>query len=457
MKISVLLLSAAFRCQAFQTTPLFSFSVAVRRSRTLTYSSSLDSEGNDEIEETDENEILWIEEGSKKNESSVEESKTAATTPSLETDDNEIPWIEEGSKKNESSVEERKTAATTEIPWIEEGSKMNGSSVEESKAGSSVEESKAAATTPSSPTPTFTTPAPSPPSPSPPSPSTLPSSPSTATDEKSIEDNILFLQSLGAITGRGEFANPTQHMSADTVVSMLEKNNPTSKPTQSDKIYGRWELVYCSTQLFRSSPFFMAGRAVCKTDQERDRYNWFCDMHRKALAISSIRSVRQIVTRTNRLVSEFDVSAGSIPFLSDFTPFRYSGGWPVTVDGALVSSADWTPTADGNAFSLYVDTVQVKGSNIPGLRQLLDSGLQLESRGLANVLEEVIPSYATPRPVFQTTYLDDRLRISRDQDNNIFCYIKTSGDDEVTGYEDQESDLGLGKLLDGLKKVMLNE
>ena len=42
------------------------------------------------------------------------------------------------------------------------------------------------------------------------------------------------------------------------------------------------------------------------------------------------------------MVNEFEVKAGAVPFLSDFTPFSYSGALPVTVDGAIVSFADVT-------------------------------------------------------------------------------------------------------------------
>ena len=140
-------------------------------------------------------------------------------------------------------------------------------------------------------------------------------------------------------------------------------------------INGRWELVYSSTQLFRSSPFFMAGRAVCSTKEQADQYDWFCDMHRGALAISNIGTVRQIISETT-MVSEFEVKVGSVPFLNDFTPFSYSGGLPLTIAGSIVSQADISPTEDGNAWELFMDTVQIKGSNIPGLRTILDNGLQ---------------------------------------------------------------------------------
>jgi hypothetical protein len=262
------------------------------------------------------------------------------------------------------------------------------------------------------------------------------------------------LLAIAAATGRGEYASSEQKNQVGALISTLESSNPTIEPTKSPMIYGRWELLYSSTQLFRSSPFFMAGRAVCTTDDQAKQYDWFCDMHRKALAISNIGAVRQIVS-PNSLVSEFEVKVGAVPFISDFAPFfvpfsSYSGGLPFTIDGSIVSSADITPTSSGNAWEIYMDTVQIRGSNVPGLRRVLDEGLKLNSRQLASFLEKNVKDYTTPRPIFKTTYLSDTLRISRDQDGKAFVYAKVSNDTTTTDYSSVDADLGLLKLLEGL-------
>lgn len=272
----------------------------------------------------------------------------------------------------------------------------------------------------------------------------------TAIDEKSKLIQSLLINASSS--DRGQFASTAQKSKMDDIIAKLESLNDgqgTTNPTESSSIEGTWELLYSSTQLFRSSPFFMAGRAVCQTDEEAQQYDWFCDMHRAALAISEIGKVRQVIS-SDRMVSEFEVSVGAVPFLSDFTPFAYSGGLPFTIEGAIVSSADITPTSNGNAWEIFMDTVEIKGSNIPLLRKALDEGLKLQSRGLGDFLESNIPSYSNPKPVFETTYLDDILRISRDQDGKVFVYGKLSDETEPTNYDDVEADFGVLKLLEGL-------
>ena len=278
-------------------------------------------------------------------------------------------------------------------------------------------------------------------------------------DTTKLENSLL---RVCAGTDRGQFAKAQQHDEMARIVSSLEGISPKSDDPDSmmTSLAGTWELVYSSTQLFRSSPFFLAGRETCKTEDEAKQYAWFCDMHRAALAISTIGVVRQVISSSGKLVNEFQVKVGSIPFLNDFVPFlSYSGGLPVTIDGAIVSTADITPIS-GSECELYMDTVEIKGSNVPILRSLLDSeGVALKSRDLSDVLEKNIDSYERPRPKLRTTYLDDSMRISRDKDDNIFVYARVSDSEEPTDYDNVMADLGIGSLLenfnDSVAKIYL--
>jgi len=269
----------------------------------------------------------------------------------------------------------------------------------------------------------------------------------------SRSENIKTLLIATSSTDRGQYASRSEKVFIDSIISRIESSYSSLEqaPTLSSSIQGTWELIYSDTQLFRSSPFFMAGRAVCKTSEEAKRYDWFCDMHRAALAISSIGKVRQIISDNGRMISEFETRVGSIPFLSDFTPFTYAGGLPVTIDGAIVSSADATPTSNGTGWKLLMDTVEIKGSNIPLLRQVLDADeTKLKSRDLGTFLENNVDDYTNPRPMFSTTYLDESIRVSRDQDDKIFVYSKSSDRTEPTDYSGVDSDLGILKLLENV-------
>jgi hypothetical protein len=280
------------------------------------------------------------------------------------------------------------------------------------------------------------------------------------TNDYNIKDSDILniLQSIlitASSSDRGQFLTTDKKQKMEELIMKLESSSSAfsssiPNPTTSPSIQGTWELLYSSTQLFRSSPFFMAGRAVCQTEEEAQRYDWFCDMHRAALAISEIGTVRQIIT-DDRLISEFEVHVGAVPFLSDVLPFvKYSGGLPFTITGAIVSSADITGVEDGKGWEIFMDTVEIKGSNIPLLRRILDEGLKLQSRGLGKFLESNIPSYSNPKPIFRTTFLTEDIRISRDQDGKVFVYGKVSDSTDATDYKGVDADLGLLNLLEGL-------
>lgn len=215
---------------------------------------------------------------------------------------------------------------------------------------------------------------------------------------------------LAARTSRGEIASSEEKAKCIELISKLEALNPIPCPATSEAVLGRWELIFCSTYLFRSSPLFMAGRAVCKTSDEAERFNYFCQLHRDALSFTQIGKVSQIVTATT-LTSEFEARGN--PLIGLPGP---------TVSGTIQSSADITLRSD-NEWELFMDKIRIKKntSNVPLLQSFLNDFEGIPTRRLSSMLESAV-SLSAPRPRFYTTYLDTHMRISRDQDDNCFVY-----------------------------------
>lgn len=267
-----------------------------------------------------------------------------------------------------------------------------------------------------------------------------------AQEDASIERGKLKadLLRIAAASSRGEKASRSELDAARNATISLEVLNPTASPTLAAECSGTWELVFADTQLFRSSPFFMAGRALCREGDEAARYDWFCDMHRAALAFSNIGKVRQIISPT-AIVSEFEVQVGAAPAVL---------GYPVNIDGAIVSTANIV-TNRGDGFELLMESVEIKGSNVPLLREVLDGGLLLRTGAVGGALDSMVPDRDLfPTPLFRTTYLDTDFRISRDQDGKLFVYSRVSDATTPTNYDNVSADLGIPKLFgDALEKL----
>jgi hypothetical protein len=221
------------------------------------------------------------------------------------------------------------------------------------------------------------------------------------------------LLALAARTKRGEIANEKEKTLALELITKLEGYNPTYNPCNDELAFGKWELIYSNTNLFRSSPFWMAARAVCQEGDQANTFNTFCDLHRDALAFTNMGRITQIISSTS-LTSEFETLVPVIP------------GLPITITGTIVSNSDIV-SSSSTSWTLFMNNVTIKEdtSNIPFFNNLLNQFQGLPIRSLGSFLEENtkdITGYTNPKPIFYTYYLDTHMRISRDQDDNVFVY-----------------------------------
>lgn len=164
---------------------------------------------------------------------------------------------------------------------------------------------------------------------------------------------------LASVTNRGEYASAEEIDIIIDLVTQLEALNPTPDPASN--CVGEWDLSLSSTQLFRSSPFFLSIRAALA--DEKTLANNFFDLHDRATTVSRIGRVRQTIT-PNKLISEVDLEVGMGP------------GIPMRVKGTVRTTAGLKVTSP-ETWELRVSTTEVKGSNIPIFNQFLDD-LQFE-------------------------------------------------------------------------------
>ena len=206
------------------------------------------------------------------------------------------------------------------------------------------------------------------------------------------------LLKLGITSCRGERASTQDRVELRRLVDQLAQV-AIKEDMKQYSCEGEWDLVMSDTQLFRSSPFFMAARAVVPDGSQADQFNWFCDQHRAALDFSQIGRVRQVV-KNGELRSVFEVKAGLSPL---------AFGLPVSVSGAIVTTADIVSDVgdvygDVAGWRLAIKSVQVENSNIPLLKEALDDWLQLPIPQITNALEATPLDVETwrPMPLFRT-------------------------------------------------------
>lgn len=216
------------------------------------------------------------------------------------------------------------------------------------------------------------------------------------------------LLATAARTNRGELSDDTDKSKAMELIGKLESLNPIPNPALSSYHNGAWELVFSSTYLFKCSPFFLAARAVCQDGVEAERFNYFCKLHKAALAWTQIGKVTQTISDTS-VVNSFETSGS--PFLGLPGPF---------IRGVITSTAD-IESKTGSEMTLFMDKVKILNSNVPLLRNFLETFEGLPTRSLSSVLESSI-SLKAPKPKFFVTYVDTHMRICRDQDDEVFVF-----------------------------------
>ena len=211
---------------------------------------------------------------------------------------------------------------------------------------------------------------------------------------------------LSSVTNRGEYASADEQNMLIDLVAQLEALNPTPDPASLNSQCGDWDLCLASTQFFRSSPFFQSLRAAAGDSNQSMMQNAF-DIHDRATTSGRVGRVRQTIS-PDELTSSVDLEVGLIP------------GLPIKVKGTVVTTASIVATGP-ESFELQIQKTSVTGSNIPLFNQWLDDlKLEVPMSDIFTTLAGSVPS--VPNKIF---YLDEGMRITRDQDDNFFVFTRS--------------------------------
>lgn len=190
------------------------------------------------------------------------------------------------------------------------------------------------------------------------------------------------LLALAAATCRGVFAVDSQRRQVEELVDVLEGANPTEAPVETDDMDGDWVLVYASGM----SSGGEVGKRVLGV------------VTRPVVQIGQVRQMLSV--DEGRLVSEVDVTL-----------------FP-DVSGTVKSTSRITPVG-GDRLEVAAEKTTIVGGKLGGRFDL--GGLSFDLP-----IEQIYARIkgASPEAVFDTTYLDDSLRISRSK-NKVFVYART--------------------------------
>jgi len=207
---------------------------------------------------------------------------------------------------------------------------------------------------------------------------------------------------LASVSDRGLFLSSEEKDIVIDIITQLEALNPTRATAM--ECYGEWDLVLTSTQAFRSSPFFQSIRSVLNDKSTAD--NAF-SLHEAATSIGKVGRVKQVISEDGFFTSEVELEAGLMP------------GMPFSAKGTVITKAKFEIVGE-DQWDLFIQTTQVKNSNVPFLDQLLDDfPVELPVGDLYNMARGSVPGFS-----FKTSYVDDTLRITRDVDENFYVFSR---------------------------------
>lgn len=256
---------------------------------------------------------------------------------------------------------------------------------------------------------------------------------------------------IGAQTDRGQLLfrqdayapldkyNEGAEAEARLAIRQLRDANQTRAPTPED-VEGTWELVYCTKQLFRSSPFFMAIREAfgdatwhAPWDTEESAVpsgELFFRLHElqvKSWGTSTVGKVIQTIdVNKGVFISSFDTilfALTVIPIVGWFKLLPTFGARVVTETRDVVATTDDSL----NTLKIAMEVEKTTVNREDGLPEPpFGLGALMGVEWPVNSVWKLLPWNGGRAPTCSTTvvYCDEDFRVNEDVDGELFVYMR---------------------------------
>ena len=240
-------------------------------------------------------------------------------------------------------------------------------------------------------------------------------------DIKVVKEEIY---KLSAICDRGQRLNkliaPIYQNKLIEIKKLVEELEEKEFIIKEENLTGEWELIFSNVELFRSSPFFLAIETALNNRAKSDLFFKLHQLQVGSFGISTIGRICQYIDFKNKkFISTFDTTIFGltvIPILVWFKLLPTFGGRVITLADSL--------SLEKNKLKMILQKTKV--TEIDGLNRIpIFSNFLMNRWYPVKKVWETLPWNKTePNCEIEIIYLDEDMRIMKDNYDSIFIYIK---------------------------------
>jgi len=242
-------------------------------------------------------------------------------------------------------------------------------------------------------------------------------------DDFNEDETIAELLTLCATSNRGQSANLDHKFKIENAVSLLESQSPIANPGDSELLNGQWDLVYASEALTRTSPFFWSFRKAFEGNSNPvpllpGELSEAIFAITDGLPFYTVGKVQQTISGVGTFGNQTLESSVQVTI-------RLFDALIPPQDGFVTTTSTFEASpADPSKIALTVQTTEVKKSTfaqIPVLGQIVET----TKFPTKDVIEQVRPG--SSQVMMELTYLSQKLRISRNENGQVFVFARSGG------------------------------